>query len=77
MTHHILARLGRAIRTAARVFQNERGATAIEYGLLAALIAIAAIQAMGALGGTTSQTLDMVEDAMANDDTGQTPIGPQ
>ena len=29
---------------------NEEGATAIEYGLIAALIAVAAMTAMGALG---------------------------
>ncbi|RMF67519.1 MAG: Flp family type IVb pilin, partial [Alphaproteobacteria bacterium] len=32
--------------------KNERGATAIEYGLIAALVAIAAIGALTALGGS-------------------------
>lgn len=31
-------------------WKDEEGATAIEYGLIAALIAVAAIVAMGALG---------------------------
>jgi pilus assembly protein Flp/PilA len=33
------------------MFGDTKGATAIEYGLLAALIAVAAITAMNALGG--------------------------
>lgn len=36
--------------------QCERGATAIEYGLIAALIAVAAIGAMSTLGGKVSNT---------------------
>ncbi len=32
--------------------KSERGATAIEYGLIAALVAIAAIGALTALGGS-------------------------
>jgi pilus assembly protein Flp/PilA len=39
-----------------KLIRNERGATAIEYGLIAALIAIAAIGAMSALGGKLSNT---------------------
>lgn len=34
-----------------KMFKNEDGATAIEYGLIAALIAVAAIAGMTALGG--------------------------
>ena len=41
-----------AIRTMLRMLgANERGATAIEYGLLVGLIAVAAIGGMQALGG--------------------------
>ena len=41
-----------AIRKILRMLgANERGATAIEYGLIAALIAVAAIGGMQALGG--------------------------
>ena len=36
--------------------RNEEGATAIEYGLIAALIAVAAITAMQSLGGQLSST---------------------
>lgn len=38
------------------MLRNEDGATAIEYGLIAALIAVAAIAAMGALGTSLSNT---------------------
>lgn len=47
-----------------KIFQNllrdEAGATAIEYGLIAALIAVAAITAMGALGNSLSNTFSTV-----------------
>jgi|KBSMisStaDraftv2_1062788.scaffolds.fasta_scaffold194414_2 pilus assembly protein Flp/PilA len=39
-----------------RFFADKRGATAIEYGLIAALIAVAAIGAMSALGTKLSTT---------------------
>ena len=45
---------------------NEDGATAIEYGLIAALIAVAAITAMGALGNSLSNTFTMVSGQMNN-----------
>ncbi|QKG71383.1 Flp family type IVb pilin [Erythrobacter mangrovi] len=44
--------------------RNEEGATAIEYGLIAALIAVAAITAMQSLGGTLSTTFTNVGTAM-------------
>ena len=47
-----------------KIFQNllrdEAGATAIEYGLIAALIAVAAITAMGALGNSLTNTFSTV-----------------
>ena len=43
---------------------NESGATAIEYGLIAALIAVAAIVAMGALGNKLGETFNNVEGAL-------------
>jgi pilus assembly protein Flp/PilA len=39
-----------------KLIRNEDGATAIEYGLIAALIAVAAITAMSSLGGELSNT---------------------
>jgi pilus assembly protein Flp/PilA len=43
---------------------NKRGATAIEYGLIAALIAVAAIGAMSALGTHLSNTFSNVSNNM-------------
>ena len=44
--------------------RDEAGATAIEYGLIAALIAVAAIAAMQGLGGQLSNTFNTVSDKM-------------
>ena len=44
--------------------KNSKGATAIEYGLIAALIAVAAIAAMGTLGNTIKATFGAVTDGM-------------
>ena len=49
--------------------RNEEGATAIEYGLIAALIAVAAITAMGALGNQLSSTFGTVADEMQTAET--------
>lgn len=43
---------------------DESGATAIEYGLIAALIAVAAITAMTSLGGTLAGTFNNVNAQM-------------
>ena len=48
-----------------KLIKNEKGATAIEYGLIAALIAVAAITAMGGLGNQLSNTFGAVDDEMA------------
>jgi pilus assembly protein Flp/PilA len=42
------------------LLRNEAGATAIEYGLIAALIAVAAITAMQTLGSQLSTTFNEV-----------------
>ncbi|MDG5748584.1 Flp family type IVb pilin [Qipengyuania sp. XHP0207] len=44
--------------------RNEEGATAIEYGLIAALIAVAAISALTGLGTKVSGTFKAAGDAM-------------
>ncbi len=44
--------------------KNSKGATAIEYGLIAALIAVAAIAAMGTLGNQLSSTFGEVSSTM-------------
>ncbi|MBA3527474.1 MAG: Flp family type IVb pilin [Pseudomonadota bacterium] len=43
-----------------KLIKNDKGATAIEYGLIAALIAVAAIGAMGAVGTELSGTFSSV-----------------
>ena len=45
---------------------NNEGATAIEYGLIAALVAVAAIGAMTSLGGSLSNTFTGVAGKMDN-----------
>ncbi len=47
-----------------KMFKNSKGATAIEYGLIAALIAIAAISAMRNVGKTLNTTFSNVNTAM-------------
>jgi pilus assembly protein Flp/PilA len=44
--------------------KDESGATAIEYGLLAVLIAIAAITAMSVVGTSVSSTLSTVANSL-------------
>ena len=44
------------LATLTRLFKNEDGATAIEYGLIAALIAVAAIAAFQLVGTNLSST---------------------
>ena len=48
-----------------KFLKDESGATAIEYGLIAALIAVAAIGAMTSLGGNLTNTFTKVSDNMA------------
>ncbi len=43
-----------------KMLKNEKGATAIEYGLIAALIAVASIGAMTSLGGKLGNTFNNV-----------------
>jgi pilus assembly protein Flp/PilA len=45
--------------------RNQAGATAIEYGLIAALIAVAAISAMQGLGSQLEDTFGETSSAMA------------
>lgn len=43
-----------------KLIRNSEGATAIEYGLIAALIAVAAIGAMGSIGNGLKNTFNNV-----------------
>jgi pilus assembly protein Flp/PilA len=47
------------------LIRDNKGATAIEYGLIAALIAVAAITAMSNLGGQLNTTFSKVKTNMA------------
>jgi pilus assembly protein Flp/PilA len=51
---------GKGSRMVRRLTEDRRGVTAIEYGLIAALIAIAAITAMTSLGGSLSSVFSLV-----------------
>lgn len=50
-----------------KLVRNTKAATAIEYGLIAALIAVAAITAMQGLGNQLSDTFSTVSTKMANE----------
>ena len=43
-----------------KLLKNEDGATAIEYGLIAALIAVAAVTVMGTVGTNLSGTFNSI-----------------
>jgi pilus assembly protein Flp/PilA len=47
-----------------KMLKNEKGATAIEYGLIAALIAVAAIGAMTSIGTKLGTTFNNVSNAL-------------
>ena len=48
-----------------KMIKDTKGATAIEYGLIAALIAVAAISAMKGLGGQLKKTFNNVSTEMS------------
>jgi len=48
-----------------RLIKNDNGATAIEYTLIASLIAVAAITAMSTVGGKVTNVLSNVANAMS------------
>lgn len=54
------------MQTIRKLIRNKKGATAIEYGLIAALIAVAAITAMSNLGGQLGNTFNQVKGNMAS-----------
>lgn len=47
-----------------RLLKNRKGVTMIEYGLLAALIAIAAVAILGTVGGNVTTTFKKVADKL-------------
>jgi len=70
MTKHTHSGVAKATPIIARLLRDERGTAAIEYGLMAALIAVAAIQALSSLGSTNSETFNAVDEAMAGEGAG-------
>lgn len=50
----------------AKLLTDKTGATAIEYGLIAALIAVAAISAMQGLGSQLGTTFNSTSSSMAS-----------
>lgn len=48
-----------------KMFAEKKGATAIEYGLIAALIAVAAVGAMSNLGTQINKTFNNTQSQMA------------
>ena len=53
----------------ARFLKNESGATAIEYGLIVALIAVVIIAAVTAIGGTLNDTFTTIDTKLADANT--------
>ncbi len=48
------------------LIEDRSGATAIEYGLIAALVSVAGIAALNLLGGSLSGIFDLVANAVAD-----------
>jgi pilus assembly protein Flp/PilA len=65
------------LRTIRKLIKNEAGATAIEYGLIAALVSVAAITALTEMGGSLNQMFGTVstklQDAVSGGTGGGTP----
>ncbi|WP_298191915.1 Flp family type IVb pilin [Novosphingobium sp.] len=57
-----------------KLLADESGATAIEYGLIAALVATGAVVAMGALGNSLSNTFTQISTKMSNAQDGKGPF---
>lgn len=53
------------MRTVRHVLQDRRGATAIEYALIASLIAVAAIVSMQSLGQNVNNTFQTVNQSVS------------
>jgi pilus assembly protein Flp/PilA len=52
-----------------RFLQNEDGATAIEYGLIAALIGVAIITAVGLVGDELNTTFEKIDEKLGTANT--------
>jgi pilus assembly protein Flp/PilA len=54
------------INTLRNILRNESGATAIEYGLIAALVSVAAITALTTMGQSLTTMYTTVSDTLQN-----------
>jgi pilus assembly protein Flp/PilA len=52
-----------------RFLNDEQGATAIEYGLIAALVSVVIITAVATLGDNLTTTFTSINDCLADPDT--------
>jgi pilus assembly protein Flp/PilA len=52
------------MNTVKKIITDESGATAIEYGLIAALVSVAAITALTAMGSSLTQMFELVADKL-------------
>jgi pilus assembly protein Flp/PilA len=59
------------MNTVARFVNDESGATAIEYGLIAALIAVGIIAAATTLGGSLRTTFSTISDKLVDANDGE------
>lgn len=53
-----------AMKTLTKLFRDDAGATAIEYGLIAALIAVVIVTAITTVGGRLSNTFGSVANSL-------------
>jgi pilus assembly protein Flp/PilA len=60
------------MKTLKTLWKDESGATAIEYGLIAALVSVAAITALSAMGGALDTMFTTVSDLLNNAAAGAT-----
>jgi pilus assembly protein Flp/PilA len=49
-----------------KLFEDRKGVTALEYGLIAALIAVAIITALGLLGGNLGDAFNNIAERIGN-----------
>ncbi len=56
------------MRTLYRFLKDESGATAIEYGLIAALVSVVIITAVATLGDNLTTTFTSINDCLADPD---------
>jgi len=63
---HALQSTETGMKTLRKMVKDNKGATAIEYGLIAALIAVAAIGAMSSLGTQLNTSFTNIKTKLAN-----------